>query len=40
MWQNGSSLLGKFQIIVRDFPNSELQETHFHALYLFTSLLL
>ena len=40
MWQNGSSPLGKFQRIVSNLPNSELQETHFHAFYPLTSLLL
>ena len=25
--------IGKFQIIMLNFPNSELQETHFHAFY-------
>ena len=38
MWQNGSSSLGKFQIIIWNFPNSELQETHFHVFYQFTNL--
>ena len=39
MWHNRSSLLGKFQITIWAFPNSELQETHFHAFYPHTSLL-
>ena len=34
MWQNRSSLLGKFHIKILDFPNSDLQVTHFHAFYL------
>ena len=40
MWQNGSSPLGKFQIIMWNFPNSELQETRFHAFYQLTLLVL
>ena len=28
---NSTSLLGKFQITIWNFPNSELQETHFYA---------
>ena len=40
MWHNRSSLLGKFQITIWNFPNSELWETHFHAFYPHTSLLL
>ena len=30
MWRNTSSLSGKFQITILNFPNSELQETNFH----------
>ena len=37
---NRSSFLGKFQITIWNFPNSELQETHFHAFYPHTPLLL
>ena len=33
MWYNTSSLLGKSQIIIWNFPNSELQETHFHVFF-------
>ena len=40
MWHNRSSLLGTFLITIWNFPNSELQETHFHAFYPHTSLLL
>ena len=40
MWYNRSSLLGKLQITIWNFPDSELQETHFHTFYLHTSLLL
>ena len=40
MWHNGSSFLGKFQVTIRSFPNSKLQETHFHVFYPRTSLLL
>ena len=40
MWHNRSLFLGKFQITIWNFPNSELQETHFHAFYPHTSLLL
>ena len=36
MWQNESSSLGNFPIIMCDFPKTEVQETHSHALYLFT----
>ena len=39
MWDNRSSLFGKFHITVWNFPNDELQETHFHAVYPNTSLL-
>ena len=27
MWYNGSSAFGKFQIIIWNIPNSEIQET-------------
>ena len=40
MWHNRSSLLGKFQITIWNFPNSELQNTHFQAFYSHASLLL
>ena len=40
IWHNRSSLLWKFQITIWNFPNSELRETHFHAFYPHTSLLL
>ena len=40
MWQTESSPLGKFQIKTWDFPESDLEETPFHAFYLFASLLL
>ena len=40
MWHNGSLLLGKFQIIIWDFPNSDLQEIHFHTFYPLALLLL
>ena len=40
MWHNRSSLLGKFQIVIWNFPNSELQETHFQIFYPHTSQLL
>ena len=33
MWQNGGSLLEKFQIVIWNFPNSELQETHWKQIY-------
>ena len=33
MWQNGGSLLEKFQIVIWNFPNSELQETHWKQTY-------
>ena len=39
MWQNRNLLLGKFQITFWNFPNSDLQETHFHAFCPHTSLL-
>ena len=40
MSHNRSLLLGKFQITIWNFPNSELQETYFHGFYPHTSLLL
>ena len=40
MWHNRSLLLGKFQITIWNFPNSDLQEIHFHAFYPHTLLLL
>ena len=40
MWHNRSLLLGKFRITIWNFPNSDLQEIHFHAFYPHTLLLL
>ena len=39
MWHNRSSLVGKIQITIWNFPNSEHQDTHIHAFYPHTSLL-
>ena len=39
MQANGSSSIWKLQVVIWNFPNSELQKTHFNAFYSLTLLL-